>query len=695
MAGKSGLCNLSGMRGRRKGGLPSTPIINLEKRSLEALGAAFLARLEARGFAAGGIDSHRWALKQFLGWARTEALLSPKAFSRRTLETFQLFLFRYCSPRTGQPLGINTQLARLGAVRRFFAWMCREGIIPANPAADLDLPRKQSRSLPKSLSGEEIERLMRLPDLKSPFGCRDRNILELFYATGIRRTEMANLDVGDYDPSLRTLLIRRGKGGKSRLLPVGTRAAEWLERYLKDTRPQLAYLPGESALFLSGYGTRLSADYLGNWVSRTMKKAGITKQGSCHLFRHSCATHMLEGGADIRYIQSMLGHARLDTTQIYTHVSITALKEVHARTHPHGGPSVPPFPFSPVALETPPIEMVIAAPSPSLSSAATEQKRREDLDGPQDQGPDDSGAPPLLPPKPPQSPSGLKSNTSNDLRELDSREVNDYGYRYYHPELGRWLSRDPQKEISGFNLYNFLKNNPQHNIDRYGLDNSSRISASKYTMDDFFGRSEPNPTTRTGEPNIMDSTDCRTGKKYGDLGPGSPIDHDDWFDGFWNSCLAPVGNSICADANRIASLKPISCACYLISILDLTDFSPLTEGMDCLCNILTTITTGCNKGASAGISYGILTAADCASTALGTAIFGAIGGGGGTVGGGPPGGIAGGLSGGALGAVIGSAVIDFGTWLIQNQIATDTLYNKPALCDCVHILLNPHIYVRI
>lgn len=114
--------------------------------------------------------------------------------------------------------------------------------------------------------------------------------------------------------------------------------------------------------------------------------------------------------------------------------------------------------------------MVIAAPSPLLSSAAREQKKREDLDGPEDQGPDDSGAPPLLPPKPPQSPSGLKSNTSNDLRELDSREVNDYGYRYYHTNLGRWLSRDPIGERGGLNLYAYISNSSGKFIDNLGLE---------------------------------------------------------------------------------------------------------------------------------------------------------------------------------------------------------------------------------
>jgi len=129
------------------------------------------------------------------------------------------------SPRGGKPLAVNTRLARLGCVRRFFARLCRAGAIPANPAADLDLPRRQARKLPEGFGPDEIRRLLAVPNPADPFGLRDRAILELFYATGVRRLEMAGLDHGDYDPAARTLRIRRGKGGKGRLLPVGGRAA--------------------------------------------------------------------------------------------------------------------------------------------------------------------------------------------------------------------------------------------------------------------------------------------------------------------------------------------------------------------------------------------------------------------------------------------------------------------------------------
>ena len=304
--------------------------------SLVAHTAAFIEHLAARAYSQGSIDAHRWAFKGFVEWAASLELDSPAAFSRDTMEAYQLHLHHYRSPRTKEPLVVNTQIARLGCVRRFFAWLCRTGVIPANPAADLDLPRKQARHLPKALNPEEITRLLAMPNPADPFGLRDRVILELFYASGIRRTEMVNLDHGDYDPHARTLLVRKGKNGKSRLLPIGERAAAWLDRYLAGARPLFNHLPQESALFLSGYGTRFSPAYLGNWVAKQLKKAGIDKPGSCHLFRHSCATDMHLGGADIRFVQEMLGHARLETTQIYTHVNIKALAEVHARSHPHG-----------------------------------------------------------------------------------------------------------------------------------------------------------------------------------------------------------------------------------------------------------------------------------------------------------------------------------------------------------------------
>ncbi len=132
-------------------------------------------------------------------------------------------------------------------------------------------------------------------------------MLELFYATGIRRTEMTNLDHGDYDATTLTLHVRKGKGGKSRMLPVGERAAAWLDRFLTESRPLFHHLPSETALFLSGYGTRFTPAYLGNWIKGLMKRCGIDKPGSCHLFRHSCATDMHRGGADIRYVQEPSG----------------------------------------------------------------------------------------------------------------------------------------------------------------------------------------------------------------------------------------------------------------------------------------------------------------------------------------------------------------------------------------------------
>jgi integrase/recombinase XerD len=184
------------------------------------------------------------------------------------------------------------------------------------------------------LSQAEAEQILAVPDLADPLGLRDRVMLELFYATGLRRSELAGLRVFDLDVERLTLAVRQGKGRKDRMIPTGERAAVWAARYLNDVRPKLALEPDDGVLFLTVDGTIFSPDRLTGLVSDYVKRSGVGKPGACHLFRHTMATLMLEGGADIRFIQQMLGHAELTSTQVYTHVSIGELKRVHATTHP-------------------------------------------------------------------------------------------------------------------------------------------------------------------------------------------------------------------------------------------------------------------------------------------------------------------------------------------------------------------------
>jgi integrase/recombinase XerD len=158
-------------------------------------------------------------------------------------------------------------------------------------------------------------------------------MLEVLYSTGLRRTELANLRRYDADLSRLIVFVREGKGRKDRVVPLGERAGLWLDKYMAQSRPQ--FIGAEcDALFVNDYGEPVTPDYLASKVRRYMEEAGIDKPGSCHLFRHACATHMLDNGADIRFIQAMLGHAALSSTERYTHVAIGKLQQIHAATHP-------------------------------------------------------------------------------------------------------------------------------------------------------------------------------------------------------------------------------------------------------------------------------------------------------------------------------------------------------------------------
>lgn len=336
MAGKKGIRNIPGMRHRRKGGQEASKDDGFDRSRPDTLASLidqWQERLAQRNYSPRTLQAHKWALRAFLQWAEDRDLRNPADITKPILEGFQRWLYHYRQDN-GKPLAVGTQRSRLGALQRFFAHLCKTNHLQANPAADLELPRKQRRKLPKGLSREEIATVLDLPDVRDPLGIRDRAMLETLYATAIRRSELVNLDMSDLDREGRTLHIRHGKGDKDRVVPVGERALQWLTAYLEHTRPRLVMDAAEPALFLSGYGERMSATYLGNWVRKTIEAARVSRVGSCHLFRHSCATHMLENGCDSRLIQQMLGHASAETTAIYTQVSITALRDAYARSHP-------------------------------------------------------------------------------------------------------------------------------------------------------------------------------------------------------------------------------------------------------------------------------------------------------------------------------------------------------------------------
>ena len=319
----------------RKGGTDATPdgFDRSNAFTLASLADAWFRRLEERAYSPQTVEARKWALRMFLQWTEDRDLRRPDQITKPILESYQRGLFQY-RKADGKPLGVTTQRGYLGAIQNFFTWLCRENVLTANPAADLELPRKPNKVLPRGLPLEDIHAILNAPDIADPLGIRDRAILEIYYATGIRRAECSRIDTDDLDMQRGLLTVRKGKGKKDRVVPVGERALSWLRLYQEQTRPLLQTPQSERALFLSGYGERLTVGYLGNWVRRIMA-AALGRAGSCHQLRHSCATHMLENGADIRFIQQMLGHARLDTTQIYTDVAIVQLREVHARTHPH------------------------------------------------------------------------------------------------------------------------------------------------------------------------------------------------------------------------------------------------------------------------------------------------------------------------------------------------------------------------
>jgi integrase/recombinase XerD len=289
------------------------------------------------------------AVAEYLGALQSEqgASRNTLAAYRRDLADFLRFAAsRRLAPGSVEPddvvswlerlrtrgLAAASVARRLSAVRGFYRHLLREGVVRRDPTEQLDTPRA-TRPLPRALSRESATLLVEAPDTSRPAGIRDRTVLELLYATGMRASECLGLRLEDVNLSA-GYVVCTGKGARQRLVPVGAEALAWVRRYLRDVRPRHTRGRDSGHLFVNPRGAALSRQSLWTMVRRAAVTAGLKRRVSPHVLRHSFASHLLEGGADLRSVQAMLGHADISTTQIYTHLPTAALKRMYREFHP-------------------------------------------------------------------------------------------------------------------------------------------------------------------------------------------------------------------------------------------------------------------------------------------------------------------------------------------------------------------------
>lgn len=298
---------------------------------LDVLLLKFTEHMKVIGFSERTIPDYVYNVKRFLEYLKELKIENIAGVDRRVIQDYQARV--YLETNRGKPLAPKSQHKRLGCVQTFFQYLTKSGYTLYDPSADLDLP-KLPRQLPKNiLSKKEIGALLSKPNLDKPLGIRDRAYLEVFYSTGIRVSELCSLTLADLDLSRGELRVNQGKGKKDRLVPLGELACDYLELYLNEVRPKLAP-PDQQLLFVTKDGRKIHYTTVSKLVSRYGKKAGLKKSVSPHGLRHTCATHLLKGKAGIRQIQELLGHENLSSTQVYTKVEITDLKNVLKRCHP-------------------------------------------------------------------------------------------------------------------------------------------------------------------------------------------------------------------------------------------------------------------------------------------------------------------------------------------------------------------------
>ncbi len=277
-----------------------------------------------RGLSDNTLNAYRQDLYLFAKW--------QSARKQSVTQTHPSDLLAYLAELSS--MSVRTSARRLSSLRRLFQYLTREGQLEENPALSIDSPHLK-RSLPKSLTESEVRQLLHTPDIETNLGLRDKAMLEVLYATGLRVTELVGLSVDQVN--LKQGVIRvTGKGNKERLVPLGEEAIDWLERYLRDARSGLFRADPDSTLFPSSRGKKMTRQTFWYAIKRYAVSAGISKSISPHILRHCFATHLLNHGADLRVIQMLLGHSDISTTQLYTHVAKERLKNLHAQHHPRG-----------------------------------------------------------------------------------------------------------------------------------------------------------------------------------------------------------------------------------------------------------------------------------------------------------------------------------------------------------------------
>ena len=301
--------------------------------TFDELAGRYLAYLELRSFAERTRVTRASALRLLFRFFAETKVPDAQAVTAAALRDFQRW-HHYEPTNRGAARSVRYQNRVLSTVRSFFRFLQVEGITVHNPAAELEYA-KEPQSLPRNiLTPQEARRIIEAPDTGTVLGYRDRTILEVLYATGIRKNELMNLTLADARLEEELLRINAGKGGKDRVVPLTAVACSFLETYIKAVRPQLLGKKRSERLFLSLRGRPIARNTLGSVVEKYAARARIKKRVTCHLWRHSCATHLLQNKANLRHVQEILGHRSLATTERYLHLTITELKEAHRRFHP-------------------------------------------------------------------------------------------------------------------------------------------------------------------------------------------------------------------------------------------------------------------------------------------------------------------------------------------------------------------------